>query len=172
MEAEWARDINREYFWAYLRDVEFNTGMGIGDVALPNYNNFPNQIMTLTYQGTPDFNEPLFPYLGQRTFQSIYYWYLDWDPVGPMPQRDYVFWLYSNIGFGDEYSFLSWDRVPVEVHIPPFSNLNNSVVPWISGFSWGRVPQNDNLFLPGQQGVRIISNDWKYAPWERYPHLM
>jgi hypothetical protein len=31
---------------------------------------------------------------------------------------------------------------------------------------------NDALFLPGQTGWRKISNHYKYAPWERYPHLM
>lgn len=32
-------------------------------------------------------------------------------------------------------------------------------------------PHSDELFLPGQRGYRIISNKWKYAPWERYPAL-
>jgi len=34
------------------------------------------------------------------------------------------------------------------------------------------IPHSDATFLPGQSGMRIISNDWKYAPWERYPHLI
>jgi hypothetical protein len=31
---------------------------------------------------------------------------------------------------------------------------------------------SEEVFLPGQQGRRIISNSFKEAPWERYPHLM
>nr|AXS01382.1 hypothetical protein [uncultured bacterium] len=31
---------------------------------------------------------------------------------------------------------------------------------------------NDAVFLPGQSGMRKISNHYKYAPWERYPHLV
>jgi hypothetical protein len=31
---------------------------------------------------------------------------------------------------------------------------------------------SDELFNPWERGCRIISNKWKYAPWERYPEYM
>jgi hypothetical protein len=33
-------------------------------------------------------------------------------------------------------------------------------------------PISDELFLPGQRGQRIISNYYKYEPWNRYPDLL
>ena len=163
--------------WVWLRDVERNTGTGIGQSINPGYQDIFNQVTTLTYHGIPRFPGESIeqPILGQRATFGIYYWYLDWWPQPPFPNHDYVFWLYLNSGWGYEYNFPEWSEVPVEIHIPPWENMNirfhvipHSAAPNI----WADVPRNDDLFLPGQQGLRVISNQWKYAPWERYPHLM
>ena len=150
---------------------------------MPNSFTGYNQVTTLEYNGIPDLYSPNILVEGERWTQATYYWYEDWfgDKHPSRPQNDYVFWLYKNSGYGWDYDWtaLDWSstRVDVEVHIPPFSNFQNNmhVIPHtaVSSFNtWNSVPRNDNLFSEGQVGLRIISNRWKYAPWERYPHLV
>jgi hypothetical protein len=79
-------------------------------------------------------------------------WWPDW--IGQR-NKDKVFWLYK-------YR----ETTPGGIFEFDPALLSPSV-----NTTWG-VPSSDELFQPGQSGFRLISNQWKYAPWERYPHLL
>ena len=182
-EMECVRDWRGQLADAFVRYLEFNTGSWIGETGLPNSYTGHSQIMTLEYSGIPDLYYPPVWTEGERWTQATYYWYESWfDERHPgRPQHDYVFWLYGNTGNGWHYDFNAQDwyntRKGVEIEIPPFSNFrdNMHVAPHTALSSWPNawdaLPRNDNLFEAGQMGLRVISNKWKHAPWERYPHL-
>jgi hypothetical protein len=85
--------------------------------------------------------------------------------------KDMVFWLYlvdmhGGMAGGD------WDmdgnildpRPAISLYIDPgtYYDPNNP---------YSHIIFNDGLFAPGDQGYRMISNQFKNAPWERYPNL-
>jgi hypothetical protein len=79
----------------------------------------------------------------------------------------------------DEYCYMGACFVGERIHV---NNRSKDMVCWIYDMAYDTgvwqyeyAPfggaANDALFTPGQSGSRRISNKWKYAPWERYPHL-
>ena len=76
--------------------------------------------------------------------------------------KDMVMWCYNL-----EYAYSHFGNTGAWGTFPPFDfewSMSPETMP--------NVPINNNVFLPGQQGRRFISNDFKYAPWERYSHLL
>ena len=95
-----------------------------------------------------------------------------WNPSLPRT-KDMVFWLYdfsfkSNVYHDSYYG----DTMTMYLRVPPNGFPYERVSEYKFDAASSTFPKSDALFLPGQQGRRIISNDYKYAPWERYPHLM
>jgi hypothetical protein len=88
--------------------------------------------------------------------------------------KDMVFWLYD-FSFtsqkvidsdGDEHMTMYYSYPP---DASPAQEIRMSYSFQTDGSNY---PISDELFQPGQQGRRIISNSFKDAPWLRYPHLM
>jgi len=92
--------------------------------------------------------------------------------------KDVVFWLF-------DYSFAS----PVSAGSISLTPRGGPWIPWEERLTSGNFQTflqnsptdphlaqnwqvNDDLFTPGQSGIRLISRKYWDAPWERYPHLM
>jgi hypothetical protein len=157
----------------------FNGGQVIGDdnSPIPNGSNPESptilsvpvgEITTLTVDALPpDPHEtwwspfPSVDYLGRIGTRYSPDW---WGQTFLRPQQDFVIWIYSIAIQGYHLHWDgSWDNFMMDMPAP-------SLVP---ASSWPEFfPRNDGVFLPGQSGVRVISQSWQNAPWERYPHLL
>ena len=99
-------------------------------------------------------------------------------------QSDVVFWIFDHAFYSSTY--LSWFRLTnrfLHFDTPPyrtqgtFQELLLDTQYFFEGHSINhpyfssQYIISDELFLPGQQGMRIISRKFWNAPWERYPHL-
>ena len=99
--------------------------------------------------------------------------------------KDIVFWLFD-YSFSSHMLLDTWGRPSASIRLRPrnvpwwddssdlFSGnfqefLQNSPTDPHLAQNW---QVNDDLFLPGQSGIRLISRKYWDAPWERYPHLM
>jgi len=148
-----------------------------GSAPYPGVSHFGggnNQIVTLSFDSPTEGVQLINPDLGQR--------------FNLPRQRDMVFWLYdfrvnsSNTNF---FSIIPRNVTPAQLQANPSLRLGqgsfkdflaeDSDHPYIAmpGLGLGSpIPISDDLFQPGQQGMRIISSNYADAPWLRYPHLM
>ena len=69
---------------------------------------------------------------------------------------DFVMWVYD----------WEWQLDGEILHFDPIESVKT-----LPGLGLPYLGINDDLFLPGQQGARVISRKFWNAPWERYPHL-
>jgi len=160
----------------------FHGGQAIGDDNSPIPNgiiqesptliNVPTrEITTLTVNALPpdppsDWWSP-FPswdYLGRAGTRFHPEW---WGQTFLRPQQDYVVWIYRievqgyNLHWDGRWE---WDNFMMDMP---------SAAPYAPAQTWPEIFQrSDALFQPGQSGIRVISQRWHSAPWERYPHLV
>jgi hypothetical protein len=95
--------------------------------------------------------------------------------LGTWPDEDFVCWLYSF-----SVSGYSTDTTGIHFVEPGSFPLPNEkrITSWPSPRVGGafnplqNFARSDALFLPGQRGVRVLSEKWRESPWERYPHLL
>ena len=147
-----------------------NTGLAIGSISSVqgwNIISATRSILNIEYRGIPYFPDTSPGFLRAYDPATVG----AGNPLrlpNPYMDGDYVFWLYANNG-----EFRDWDGVNISIQIPPFYNFHNPGArpshANIIGTDLENV--NDDVFQPRSTGLRIISNRYKYAPWERYPHL-
>jgi len=101
----------------------------------------------------------------------------------PNRGKDMVLWLY-------QYDMTGGHNT--EILTPDTSDLSKGYLDWVPeanryDFTMRYVPDtywpsvylmgdshiiNDDISEPGTSATRVISNKYKYAPWERYPNLL
>jgi len=87
-----------------------------------------------------------------------------WGESFLRPQQDYVVWIYSIEIQGYNMHWNGhWDDFIMDMPAAPYAPAPS----WPESFQ-----RSDTMFQPGQAGIRVISQRWHHAPWERYPHLI
>lgn len=157
----------------------FDGGKAIGDdnSPIPNGSNPQSptlvdvptmEITTLTVDALPpdphdDWWSP-FPswdFLGRVGTRFSPDW---WGMTFLRPQQDFVVWIYSIEIHGYNIHWNGhWDDFMMDMPAPSFVPAPR----WPDSFQ-----RSDAVFQPGQSGIRVISEKWHDALWERYPHLM
>ena len=77
-----------------------------------------------------------------------------WGGTAVPEEGEYVFWVRATGEFSTNFDAF----VDAILHGPT----------WLAG---GAI-FSDELFLPGQTGIRLLSTRYEHQPWERYPHLL
>ena len=114
---------------------------------------------------------------------GFYYEMIQRNNIFPSDRsKDMVLWIYQcdiegghnietiNTGIFDPSYLNDWNaaenRFDFKIREYPPNPLNWA---WFMGTTYHI---DDDISTPGSTAIRLISNQYKYAPWERYPHLL